>query len=693
MDVSEFRTELIGEVHLNAATNGTFSREEFVTLYSAALIDAEEMVNFEPLAFEGTGARGRRIQIDGYYFDELDKCLGIVICPFADGFDVETLTDTDAKNWFRRAQAFVEESRSGFLLENAEESCPGYGLAMDIKNIYAHVSRFKIFIVTDMIMSNRIREIPNAEIDGIPLEYHIWDIERLQALQASKTGKEDIVILLKDFSKNGIPCLEAGSTSEYTAYLCNIPGKVLADLYNTYGSRLLEGNVRSFLTAKGKINKEIRNTILNKPDMFFAYNNGIAATASEVKLEKSSVGTSLVEITGLQIVNGGQTTVSLATALVKDRDRADDLRNIFVPMKLSVVSSEKAVDLIPYIAKYANAQNKVSDADFFSNHPFHIRMEEISRRVLAPAVMGNQYGTYWYYERARGQYRQAQAYMTKGEKNRFLVRNPKSQMFTKTDLAKFHELFRMLPHQVSTGAQKNFMKFADWATSEWEKTDTVFNEDFFKRIVSLNILFRKTDTIIRKAPWYEMGYKAQVAAYTISMLLYLIQKYYSDMVLDFRYIWTHQDISNSTQLELQEIAAEVYKYLVDPKREVQNVTEWAKREACWKGVKSLPIILRDDFVNELIPSSVLSHEAKDAKAMQKQDNNISVMEEVTNYGAENWNTLLKWSIENKILIPQDISLLEAFIAGLKRGKLPSSEKQYQKIIKILEKARMESYPG
>lgn len=145
-------------------------------------------------------------------------------------------------------------------------------------------------------------------------------------------------------------------------------------------------------------------------------------------------------------------------------------------------------------------------------------------------------------------------------------------------------------------------------------------------------------------------------------------------------------------MELQEIAAEVYKYLVDPKREVQNVTEWAKREACWKGVKSLPIILRDDFVNELIPSSVLSHAAKDAKAMQKQDNNISVMEEVTNYGVENWNALLKWSIENKILIPQDISFLEAFIAGLKRGKLPSSEKQYQKIIKILEKARMESYP-
>lgn len=106
--------------------------------------------------------------------------------------------------------------------------------------------------------------------------------------------------------------------------------------------------------------------------MFFAYNNGIAATASEVELEKSQSGTSIVGITGLQIVNGGQTTVSLATALLDDKDRADDLKNIFVPMKLSVVTPEKAIGLIPNIARYANAQNKVSDADFFSNHAFHI---------------------------------------------------------------------------------------------------------------------------------------------------------------------------------------------------------------------------------------------------------------------------------------------------------------------------------
>lgn len=691
MDINEFRSELLEEVHLNASMNGTSPHEEFLALYSSALIDADEFADFEMLAFEGVGNRGRRIQIDGYCYDELDNCLEMVICPFTDSIDTETLTVTDANTLFRRVQAFVEESQSGFLLENAEESSPGYGLATDIKYRFSNISRYKLFIITDMVMSNRIKEIPEATIGDIPVEYHIWDIERLQALQASKTGKEDITINLKDFSPFGVPCLEAGSTSEYTAYLCNIPGKILANLYNRYGGRLLEGNVRSFLTVRGKINKGIRNTILNEPNMFFAYNNGIAATASAVELEKTAAGIYIVEITGLQIVNGGQTTVSLATALLNDRDRANELRSVFVPMKLSVVSPEKAVGLIPNIAKYANAQNKVSDADFFSNHAFHVRMEELSRRLMAPAVMGNQYGTRWYYERARGQYRQEQAYMTKAEKNRFLTRNPKSQMFTKTDLAKYHEIYRMLPYQVSTGAQKNFMKFADWATKAWEKDDSVFNEDFFKRIVSLNILFKKTDSIVKYAPWYELGYKAQVVAYTLSLLLYVIQRDHSDLAFDFRGVWNHQGITYETELQIAEIAQKVYEYLIDPEREVQNVTEWAKREACWKGIKSLSITLRSSFISELIPASVQKEAERDAKSIQRQDNKVSVMVAVAEYGVDKWKDLLQWGIANRVLSSVDISFLKTALA-MEHGKFPS-EKQCVKILQVLEKARTESYPG
>ena len=689
--LKEFRDGILDEVHFNASMNGTSPREEFLNLYANALVDAEEFEDFEQLSFEGIGSQNRRILIDGYFYDELEDCLAIVACPFSDSIEVQSLTASDAEVHFRRARAFVEESKSGFIQKNAEESSPGYGLAIDVQKRYSGVAKYKFYIVTDMAMSSRIREIPSTKIGNAIAEYHIWDIARLQGLYASKTGKEDIVINLKEYSENGIPCLMAGSNEEYTAYLCNIPGAVLAKLYNTYGGRLLEGNVRSFLSAKGTINKGIRNTILNEPDMFFAYNNGIAATAYGVKIEAGEVCPLITEITSLQIVNGGQTTASLASAIVNDKDRANGLKDIYVPMKLSVVTPEKAMELIPNIAKYANKQNKVSDADFFSNHAFHVRMEDFSRRILAPAVMGNQFGTHWYYERARGQYKQEQANLKKAEKEKFLLQNPKNQMFTKTDLAKFYNIYLQIPHQVSKGAQKNFIQFAEWASEAWDKDQAFFNERFFKQVVCLNILYKKLDQIVKYASWYDMGYKAQVVTYALSYLFFQIGRQYPDRAFDFKTVWNQQKVSHDTELVLAKIAEAMYNHLISEKREVQNVTEWAKREACWKQAKEIQVPFTEQFVNELAFASDDLEDKKQAKKEQRQENKASAMIQVAEYGVENWKIVLDWGVSNRIFTPQEISFLKSAIA-MESGKFPS-EKQCGRILQILEKAREESFPG
>lgn len=691
MDIKEFRNGILNEVHLNASANGTSPREEFLTMYSNALVEAEEFEDFEQLAFEGVGSQNRKILIDGYYYSELENCLTIVACPFSDSVEIQSLTATEAENHFKRARAFVEEAMSGFIQKYAEESSPGYGLAIDVQKRYSDVAKYKFYLFTDMVMSTRISEIPATKIGNAVAEYHIWDIARLQGLFASKTGKEDIVINLKDFSEYGIPCLQAGANEEYTAYLCNIPGSILARLYNTYGGRLLEGNVRSFLSAKGKINKGIRNTILNEPSMFFAYNNGIAATAYAVEIEYGDVCPYITQITALQIVNGGQTTASLAAAIINDKERANGLKDIYVPMKLSVVTPEKAMELIPNIAKYANKQNAVSEADFFSNHAFHIRMEDFSRRVLAPAVMGSQYGTHWYYERARGQYKQEQSRMTKSEKDKFLTQNPKAQMFTKTDLAKFYNIYRQLPHQVSVGAQKNFVKFAEWASEAWEKDETFFNEKFFRQIVCLNILYKRVDYLVKHASWYEMGYKAQVVTYTLSYLFFQIERECPDRVFDFKAVWSQQSISHAMEMELEKIAEAMYNHLVSPDREVQNVTEWAKREACWRKAKEISVPLSEEFKNELASLSEEAEEQKSARKEQKQENGASAMIQVAEYGIDNWKALLAWGIQNRIFTPQDISFLKVAVA-METGKFPS-EKQCARILQVLGKAREESYPG
>src|SRR3546814_9654221 len=135
-------------------------------------------------------------------------------------------------------------------------------------------------------------------------------------------------------------------------------------------------------------------------------------------------------VVDLQIVNGGQTTASLFHT--RKRDKAD-LSQIFVQLKLSFIDSLQSETVVPRISEYANTQNRVNAADFFSNHPFHVRMEGFSRRIWAPAQKGAQRETKWFYERARGQYADAQSKLTPAEQRRFKAEHPKPQMFTKTD--------------------------------------------------------------------------------------------------------------------------------------------------------------------------------------------------------------------------------------------------------------------
>ncbi len=693
MELTDFRNEILNEAHLNAFANGTSAREEFFARYALELYEAEVFEDLvQQLSYEGVGSRNRKLQIDGYYYSELENTLSILVCPFADSNELHSLTSSEAEVFFKRARGFYEDACSGFIEKNSEESSPGYGLAIEIRKHYNNIPKLKFYLLTDMLMSNRIREIPNVSIGKSIAEFHIWDISRLHDLVQSKSGKEDIIINLNEFTESGIPCLEAGRNEEYEAYLCNIPGLVLAKLYLKYGSRLLEGNVRSFLSAKGKINKEIRNTILNNPEMFFAYNNGIAATASDVKVEYGKSCPYITEIQSLQIVNGGQTTVSLANAIQIDKDKSNNLVDIYVPMKLSVVSPEKAMDLIPNIAKYANKQNKVSDADFFSNHPFHIRIEQLSRSVIAPAVEGNQYGTCWYYERARGQYKQAQAGLSPSKKKEFLMKNPKSQMFKKTELAKYYNIYRQFPYLVCLGYEKNFQKFAEWANAEWEKEQTVFNENFFKKIVCLKILYDYTDRFIMRAPWASKAHssKASFVTYTLSYLFYSIEVLYPNMVLDFRTIWNKQKLPSVLELAINQIAKLMYDHLNAPDRQIELISEYAKKELCWKKAKMLSIEFLDEFAFVLCDKDDELYEQRIACKEQKQRNDESLMIQVVNYGADNWERVLEWGRMNHLLSPNEISLLKAAIA-IRLGK-PPTDKQCVRIIQILEKVRQDGYP-
>ena len=101
---------------------------------------------------------------------------------------------------------------------------------------------------------------------------------------------------------------------------------------------------RVFLQARGNVNRGIRNTIANDPEMFFAYNNGITATAESMETVESPNGLLLTGMRNFQIVNGGQTTASIHAAL---RNREVDLDRVFVQMKLSIVDPRQGIGDCP----------------------------------------------------------------------------------------------------------------------------------------------------------------------------------------------------------------------------------------------------------------------------------------------------------------------------------------------------------
>ncbi|MFL2078274.1 AIPR family protein [Marinilactibacillus psychrotolerans] len=689
--MESYREELVNDIKSMAQAEMISDREAFFELYLKRLEEAEIIEDYHYLYFSGKSGV-KNVQIDGYAYNELDQKLSIFIMPPLAYYEERNLTKTEASTFFKRAKTFFFEAEK--VITGAEESSEGFGLAYDIVNQKMKVSVLELNIITDLMISSAISTIDNTQENGVRIDYSIYDIGRMKVMDESQGGKEPLLIKLKeDFDCDGIRVLPASKTKDYEAYLCNIPGLLLAQMYDKYQSRLLEGNVRSFLQTRGKVNKGIRKTILTEPEMFFAYNNGIAATSESLEIEETPNGPMIKSIKGLQIVNGGQTTASLANAYTNDirHGSRESIVDIFVPMKISVVNYDNAQELVPNISRYANSQNKVSDADLASNHPFHIKVEELSRRIVAPAVNGNQFGTYWYYERANGQYRQETYKKTASAKKNFESRNPKKQMFKKVDLAKYINIYHQKPHIASAGAQKSFNKFSGWMVKEWDKNPNFVSEAFFKKVVGLRILFVEADKIVRQQEWYD-SYKANIVAYTLSAIFHKVEKEYPGLTIDIQSIWKNQKLSRGWIKQIQRVSKVMYIHLIDPNRTVENVTEWAKREISWNKAKETHFDFVPEFSDELLNKQYVKTQEYASVKEVKKVNELTALVDVYQLEQDEpgfWKEVYEWGIAERIWNIQDKSFL---MLAMNQFTNTISDKQAVKIMKVLEKARVEAFP-
>ena len=672
MNIEEFaeeiRQEVLARCHGEEASH--LREDAFTEVMLEYLAQANEVdegeVCYHKNAARGEKLNGFNLSGDGEYVDLFVSCYHGTVPP-------ESVPESEVKTHFRWLRRFLEGALDG-AHRKFEESSPVYDVAQQIHAQRDELTKARFFLVTDGIA--RAVEAGHESVKGIEIEHHLWDLEKLRRFITSRMQRATIEI---DFEKDfggPISCVEApAAAGEYRTFLTFFPGSLLAGLYGAYGPRLLEKNVRSFLQAKGKINKGIRTTILTEPQRFLAYNNGISATAESVEFTapKNSLP-KLRRARDFQIVNGGQTTASIYHALKRDKASLDQL---MVQVKLTVLEDPQKIDVfVPLISQYANSQNKVNAADFSANHPFHVKLEELSRRAWAPAASGTERQTRWFYERARGSYLDDKSREgTPARMRAFESVNPLRQRFTKTDLAKYEITWDQYPHLVCLGAEKNFIKFT---AIQVEKGYPQVDEGYFHRLVAKAILFRNAEKIVGGQGYG--GFRAQIVAYTLAWL-----SHRTAQRLDLDTIWKEQRLSDTLCSAIAVISKDAYEHIVNPPPNRRNPGEWSKREECWDAFRAKQIRTPAALDAELLDTSrpVDGRRPEGGPAAPVDPQAESAIRQVQEVFAETWFKISRWAKETGNLKPWQRSL--AFSLGrLAHNHKTPSAKQAVQGVKILD---------
>ena len=678
-ELTEFHREFIAEIQGGADAEGLITADAFMEKVIDILDEAGEASALAQGYFSGEYA-GKKLQVDAYAWDPGDDegVLSLVVCDFVLANEPQSIDAAGIKRLMRRLADFVIAANKRDFRERLEETSQGFVVADLIARAWKHVSKIKLILVTNRINRARTDAQPIGSLGDIPVTSNVWDLSRLQRFVSSGQTREDLVIDFADEFGEPIPVLKASfDGAPLESYLAVVPGAQLAAIYDKWGARLLEANVRTFLQARGKVNQGIRDTIRNDPGMFFPYNNGLSATADSVEIADLGEGLLLMSAANFQIVNGGQTTASIHAAR---KYASEQLKDVFVQMKLTVVPPGSSEEIVPSISRFANSQNKVNAADFFANHPFHIRMQEFSRRVLSPRGDVKHREDKWFYERARGQYADEKSRLTPAQRKKFENEFPKDQFFTKVDLAKFENSYRCKPHIVSWGAEKNFGDFAKGISSEWGKEGDAFDEMWFEHLIAKAIIFRDLERLVPAQPWYVKGYRANIVTYAFAKVVHDAEQL--GCVLDLDQVWRLQRVPVVLEKALIAAAEIANEVIANPPAGMRNISEWAKKQGCWAELQKRKVAYEREFEGTLITAGTAAARRAARRKNARQRSGVEAQKEVVSLGGVYWRQVLEFGLSIRKLSPKEVTILEACSAL--PGKIPH-EWQCVEALKIADK--------
>ena len=633
------------------------NKTQLFTRYAIDLMKAYGVVDNVIVAYDEETNPGRKPhRINGFSITEDYSTVSLFVTIYKAQKTIQTISEREVTDAIKQVSNFYIKATQEDYVNKLTDSAEIVGCAhvLGKEEEFKENGRLvKIFILTNGTFSGTLKS--DKKLGGLQLECKVIDLERL--CEMAEEINQPIYV---DFVSLGhkIPCVTGVNDNDlYQAYVAIVPGTCLADLYETYKVRLMDSNVRQFLQFTGKINKGIKETIENEPEMFLAYNNGIAATARGIELD--STGKYIKNITGLQIVNGGQTTASLYH--VKDTNPDIDLSRVFVQVKFSIVKNEARYDeIVASISRCANTQNKVSESDFSANREELIRLETWSRSVMTEPSSTRPTSTFWYFERAKGQYKNLRLKegFTKQAESQFDMKYPKEQVFTKLDWAKFENCYGekhftikvngedcddyIGPYTVCLGNEKNYAVFLKHNMPKLSEIDNVYFEDLIAKAILFFFFFRRYGTKQHGEPIGEI--KKSVVPYAIALLHHI-----TEGQIDLYKIWMRQEVSPELSDFLYELMKQINDFILSYE-DVARYEELAKKKSLWEDVKNhiWSYNLRDikgDLIDPNNPPKRVSKSKEEQERILAEECRIML----SNVPVEIWERIALWGKESDCL--------------------------------------------
>ena len=575
MNLTDFLRETQASVRSQMREGALY--EELV--FSGIVMDhmSEIGMTFEPVECHFEGKFGAaNLRLSGYAISEDLDQLDLFVSLYAAVDDATPIPDSETKTAVEQCLRFLTLCAEGKMAPKLDPSTNVRSLAETLQAIYNDLEQIRVYVITDKVAKSK--SFKTREVGGKAVRLEVMDIERLHRHWSEGKPRDELVVDFNEVSGAPLPCVFVPSENDdYDYALTAVPGEALRLLYERFGARLLEANVRSFLSVKGKgVNAGIQSTLRSAPERFMAYNNGIVVVADEMILGKTNDGASgIAWLKGLQIVNGGQTTASLY--FTKKKYPSTDLSHVRVPAKIIVMKTtdaSKEEALVSDISRFANSQNAVRQSDLSANKPFHVEIEKLSRSIYCPDGVGQ-----WFYERASGSYNTllTREGSTPAKLKALKDAIPTTRRITKTDLAKYLTAWDRKPDIVSLGSQKNFDRFMASLTPAEGQEIPLPNVQDFKAMIAKAKFYRDAQKHLR--PMFP-AFQANVTAYTVALIS---EKLGSR--IDLERIWTKQAVSPEFLAQLAVWAKEVNEVLHNSAGG-RMVSEWAKKPECKDEVMS-----------------------------------------------------------------------------------------------------------